>query len=93
MNQLNEYFRLKEVDRKEMERLCMIDLKKVIDICIKRNYTFSINGELALLNVTIDNEFEKTTYSYYKGTLIGYEDVSTMTVKNLLHKLRTQHKN
>jgi len=88
MKELNDYFRLKEIDRVESEKKCLIALKKIIDICIKRNYNFSVNGELGLLNITIDNNFDETSYSYYKGTLIEYQDVSTITVHALLDKLK-----
>lgn len=93
MKELNDYFRLKEIARIEEEKQCLINLKKVIDICIKKDFLFSVHtGEgSSSINVSTDR-YNTTLSSYFKGSLINYSDeTGTMTMIQLLEKLRKTH--
>ncbi len=93
MKQLNDYFRLKEIDRIEAEKQCLINLKRVIDICIKRNYNFSIHQSEGNSNIYLSTDGHATSVSsYFKGSLIDYSDeTGTMTMIQLLEQLRKTH--
>ena len=88
MKQLNDYFRLKEYDRIELEKKCMIDLKKVINICLKRCYHFSINKNTTQIDISID-DFDTNFTSYFKGHLINYKSEHCIPMSELLEKLKT----
>lgn len=90
MESLNDYFRLKEIDLKEAERKCIVDLKKVIDICIKKDFLFSVHSGEGNSSINVSTDRHNTTLSsYFKGTLIDYSDeTGTMTISQLLEKLR-----
>jgi len=93
MKELSHYFRLKEIDRIEAEKQCLINLKKVIGICVKKDYNFNIHSHegSSSINVTTD-KFTTSYSSYFKGTLINYSDeIGTMTMIQLLDKLRKTH--
>lgn len=91
MNELSDYFRLKEYDRIKLEKECLANLKKVIDLCIKKEYNFNIhqsdgNGSISL---TVD-KWQTSFSSYFKGSLISYRDATgTMTISQLLEKLKS----
>jgi len=87
MEQLEDYFRLKEYDRIELEKKCMIDLKKVINICLKKSYHFSINKNTSQIDVSID-DFETNFTSYFKGRLIQYKSEYCISISELLEKLK-----
>lgn len=90
MKQLNDYFRLKEFDRIESEKQCLINLKKVIDLCIKQEYNFTVHQSEgnSSINVTTDG-WKNSFSSYFKGSLIEYSDeTGTMTISQLLEKLK-----
>lgn len=93
MKQLSNYLRLKEIDRIEAEKKCLINLKKVIDICIKRDYNFSIHQSEGNSNIYLTTDGHATSISaYFKGNLINYSDkTGTMTMIQLLQKLRENH--
>lgn len=93
MRELNDYFRLKEIDRIEAEKQCLINLKKVIDICIKKDFLFSIHTGEGHSCINISTDRYKTTFSsYFKGSLIDYSDeTGTMTMDKLLEKLRSRN--
>jgi len=88
MEALSDYFRLKEIDRIEAEKKCMIDLKKVINICLKKSYHFSVNKNTSQIDVSID-DFETNFSSYFKGQLIQYKSEYCMPMDELLEKLKT----
>lgn len=87
MKELSYYFRLKEYDRIEAEKKIMIDLKKVIEICLKKSFHFSVNPTCNVINVST-NGFETSFDSYFKGDLIKYSYGNTVTMSELLEKLR-----
>lgn len=90
MEQLNNYFRLKEIDRIESEKKCLITLKKIINICLKKGYLFSIHfsDDDGGINLTTDG-YTTSFNSYFKGTLINYSNnKDTFTVFQLLDKLK-----
>ena len=91
MKQLNDYFRLKELDRIESEKKCLSDLKKVIDICIKKDFLFNVHTGEGNSSISVSTDRWNTTLScYFKGSLIEYSDeTGTMTMDRLLQKLRT----
>lgn len=87
MKTLNDYFRLKEYDRIELEKQCMIDLKKVINICLKKSYHFSVNKNTAQIDISTD-DFDTNFSSYFKGQLITYKSERCMPMNELLEKLK-----
>lgn len=87
---MSDHFRLKEIDRIEAEKKCMIVLKKVINICLKRNYHFSVNTECGNINMTFDAYVETSFSSYYKGQLIDFSDGNTLTITELLNLLQSK---
>lgn len=86
---MSDYFRLKEIDRIESEKKRMITLKKVIDVCLKKGFHFSVNPEVSNLYVSVDR-FETSFSSYFKGSLIDHNDGNTMTIDKLLEKLKDE---
>lgn len=91
MNELSDYFRLKKLDRIKLEKQCLVNLKKVIDLCIKKEYNFNIHNSEGngSINVTVDG-WENSFSSYFKGSLISYRDATgTMTISQLLEKLKS----
>lgn len=88
MSSLSDYFRLKEYDRIEAEKKCMIDLKKVIDLCLKKGWHFSVNGTCNQIDVCYDGDFANSLYAYFKGELINHESDHNTTVSKMLEKLK-----
>lgn len=87
---LDDYLRLQELDRIEGEKKCLVCLKKIINICLKRNYTFSIHAlrDDSSINVTTDG-WKSSYNAYFRGSLINYSDgKETLTVFELLEKLK-----
>lgn len=89
MNELSDYFRLKEYDRIELEKKVMIDLKKVIYLCLKKGWHFSVNAQTTQIDVCIDNNFDNSITAYFKGDLINYESEFSTTVSKMLEKLKS----
>lgn len=87
MRTLNDYFRLTEYDRIKLEKQCMIDLKKVINICLKKGYHFSVNKNTNQIDVSTDY-FDTNFTSYFKGQLITYNSKYCMPMNELLEKLK-----
>jgi hypothetical protein len=87
METLNDYFRLKEYDRIELEKKCMVDLKKVIDVCLKKGHHFSVNKNTNQIDVSTD-DFETNLVSYFKGRLINHKSQYAMPISELLEKLK-----
>ena len=88
MKALSDYFRLKEFDRIEKEKKCLIALKKVIDICLKKGFHFSVNPEVYNINVSTDSYKTSSLSAYFKGDLIEYSDGSTITIYEMLEVLK-----
>lgn len=86
---LNDYFRLKEIDRIEAEKKCMVCVKKIIDICLKKGYHFSVNPNTNQIDVCVDDNFENSFYAYFKGELINFESGYNTTVYKMLEKLKS----
>lgn len=86
---MSDYFRLREIDRIEAEKKCMITLKKVIDVCLKKGYHFSVSPEVSNIGVSVDR-FETSFSSYFKGNLIDYNDGDAMPMDKLLEKLKNE---
>lgn len=87
--EMSDYFRLKEFDKIEAEKKCMITLKKVIDICLKKGFHFSVSPAVSNLSVSIDG-FETSFSSYFKGSLITYNDGDTIPMNDLLTILKSK---
>lgn len=87
MNSFNDHFRLKEYDRIEAEKKCMIDLKKVINVCLKKGYHFSVNKNTTQIDVSTD-DFDTNFSSYFKGTLMNYKSEYALPMSELLEKLK-----
>lgn len=90
MKELNDYFRLKEYDRVKAEKECMTTLKKVIDICLKKDFIFNVHANDGNSNISVTTDGWITNFSsYFKGNLINYsDDTGTLTVFELLEKLK-----
>lgn len=89
MNELSDYFRLKEIDRIEAEKRSLIALNKVIAICLKKDFYFSVNPKTKGITVSFDN-FENSLDSYFKGELMNYSDGKTITIFELLEILKSK---
>ena len=87
--EMSDYFRLREIERVESEKKCMITLKKVIDVCLKKRYHFSVSPPVSNISVSVDT-FETSFSSYFKGNLINYNDGNTMPMDKLLEKLKNE---
>lgn len=90
MKELNDYFRFKEFERAESEKKCMIAVKRVIDICLKKNYIFNVHSNDGNNNISVTTDGWTTSFvSYFKGDLINYSDeTGTVTIFELLEKLK-----
>lgn len=87
MNTLSDYFRLKEYDRIEAEKKCLVTLKKVMDVCLKKGFSFSVNTQTNGISVH-ENDFKWTLDAYFKGDLINYSDNNnTCTIFEMLQQL------
>ncbi len=89
MDKLSDYFRLKEFDKIEAEKKCMADLKKVINICLKNGYNFSVNPEVSCIYLSKD-VFITSFSSYFKGSLINYSDGDTVPMYKLLEIIKSK---
>jgi phosphopantetheine adenylyltransferase len=78
---------MKEIDRTESEKERLIALKKVIGICIKKGFHFSVNPEVSLITVSTDS-YKNILCSYFKGLLVNYRDETTLPIFELLEKLK-----
>ena len=62
---LDDYLRLQELDRIEGEKKCLVCLKKIINICLKRNYTFSIHALRDDSSIDVTTDGWKSSYNAY----------------------------
>lgn len=89
MEGLNDYFRLKEYDRIKEEKECMTTLKKVIDICLKKDFIFNVHSGEGISSISVTTDGWKTSFSsYFKGSLINYSDGNTVLISELLKELK-----
>jgi hypothetical protein len=89
MDGLSDHFRLKEYDRIKLEKECMTTLKKVIDVCLKKDYIFNVHSGEGISSISVTTDGWDTSFtSYFKGSLINYSDGNTIPMHELLHNIK-----
>ena len=84
---MDTYFEKRMLAQIEAEKKCLSALKKVIDLCLKKQLHFSVNIEASGISVyNLKTEFNKD--AYFKGSLINYSDGQTCTIHELLELIK-----
>jgi hypothetical protein len=74
----------------EAEKKAMSDLKKVINICLKKGFHFSVNPECNLITASYDR-YDTSLYSYFRGNLLNYfEESGTVAISQMLTILQSK---
>lgn len=68
----------------------MKDLHKLLDLCLAKELIFSLSTEINSVRVykLIDSKHVFNKSSYYDGELKGYTDSYTITLSDLIQKVK-----
>lgn len=68
----------------------MKDLKELLELCLAKELIFSLSPEINLVRVyqIIDDEFVFNKSSYYDGELKDYSSSYTITLSDLIQKVK-----
>lgn len=68
----------------------MKELHELLDLCLEKELIFQLSTEVKSITILkiIDGEFVFYGYSYYGGELKGYEYGNTITLENLIKKVK-----